>query len=101
MSITLLSGDCRDVIVPFEGWMRYDVGMKHIRDVAVCKSCRWSWKPTTGLISEPCPRCGKMKSVRVRTDARDNLAGLQAWRAKGAPQTAQASVMRFRFIPAV
>ena len=88
--IRLLAGDCREVFVPLMGGMRYVADMKSvIRDVATCRACRWAWKPITGLITEPCPRCGKPKSVRLRTDVRDNLAGVKAWRGEkpgnGAP----------------
>jgi predicted RNA-binding Zn-ribbon protein involved in translation (DUF1610 family) len=53
-----------------------------VRAVAVCRACRWSWKPTTGLLEEACPSCGKRKSLRVRGDTRDNLVALKAWRAR-------------------
>jgi len=53
-----------------------------IRAAVTCRACVWAWKPSTGMMVEPCPQCGKKKDVRQRHGPANRLGGLRAWRAR-------------------
>lgn len=56
-------------------------GKTAIKAVVSCRGCLWTWKPTTGFGHEPCPKCGKVKSVRDRTGERKpNIPQIREWR---------------------
>ena len=62
-SCTLYLGDCREISADGK---RRPFGCTPIKEVAHCRSCLWSWKPTTGRGREACPNCGKIRDVRAR-----------------------------------
>jgi len=56
-----------------------------IKASARCRSCLWAWKPTTGFLTEKCPKCGKEKDVRDRKGMHvtpERFASMRAYRAK-------------------
>lgn len=83
MTTRILIGDCREVQA------------RRIREVATCRGCQWVWRPSTGRINEPCPKCGKNKDVRHRPGVPRNLPGLQAWREKN-PNYSTEGTRRYR-----
>lgn len=70
-------GPCRDervALVP----RRKPWGKTPIKAVVACRACDWTWKPSTGFGHEPCPRCGKIRSVRDRNyEGKRNIATLK------------------------
>ena len=56
-----------------------------IRAVATCRACRWVWRPSSGFISEPCPKCGIVKDVRDRKGkyvTPERFRRMREWRAR-------------------
>ena len=73
----LILGDCREV----EGPKRKPWGKTPLKAVVACRACSWTWKPTSGLGNEPCPKCGKVRSVRDRNyEGKKNIAAIRGWR---------------------
>ena len=60
------------------------------KDVARCKPCGWSWRPSSGYATEACPNCGASKDVRKREHAPD-VADLNAWRKANPDRAAERS----------
>lgn len=68
--VTLYCGDCRERRKPW--------GKTPIKSVVACRGCDWTWMPSSGFGSEPCPKCGKVRSVRDRNyEGKKNIASLK------------------------
>lgn len=76
---TLYLGDCRVAKAPKrKPWCKTP-----IKEVAACRACHWSWRPSSGFGHERCPRCGKVRDVRARDFSKKaNIPRLKEYLAK-------------------
>lgn len=56
-------------------------GKTPLKDRVACRGCDWTWRPYSGFGNEACPKCGKVRSVTVRTyEKKKNIASIAAFR---------------------